>query len=434
MIYPAPRAIVLMAAGAPVALAIGVAVPSLWLLPLGWAAVVLALAAFDLVVAPRARAVAPWVDAPGAVGVGEGFAVELGARFTAATPARVEAALGVPAIVASVSDGRAVLAGGGDASLALTALRRGAATLGPLALRWTGPLGLVFRQRIGPSATVLVTPDIRPIRQEAPRLLARDARAGLTARVALGGEAEFDSLIEYVPGIDRRRIDWKHSARSSTLIAREHRPERDNSVVLAIDCGRLMGVPVDGLARLDRAIAAALLAGYVALRSGDRVRLEAFAARPRVTSGGALSGPGAFAALRRVAATIDYAAEETNPTLGLANIGGRLTRRSLILLFTDFTDTVGAELLLRAAAPILKRHRLICAVIADSELEAFAAAEPVQSADVARAVAAAALLRERRIVLERLRRMGVDVVEARWDALGPALARRYLALKSAGPL
>lgn len=436
MIYPSQRLILLMAAGAPIALLIGAVAPSLWLLPLGWLAFALALAAIDFVARASGRTMTPLFQLPDAVAVGEAFVARVGASFARAAPGRVEAALALPALLQSDTGGRTAFAGHeGGIHLPLTPIQRGPATIGPLDLRWTGPLGLVWRQRrAAPAQTLLVAPDIRPVRQDAPRLLARDALVGGTIAAWRGGEAEFDALVEHAPGMDRRRIDWKHSAKSSALLAREFRPERDNSVVLAIDCGRTMAVPVAGLARLDRAITAALLLGYVALKSGDRVALEAFAARPRVTSGGALMGPAAFATLRKLAGTIDYAPEETNPTLGLSSLGARLTRRSLILLFTDFTDTVGAELLLRAAAPLLKRHRLICAVIADEELEALAAAEPVEPADIARAVAAAALLRERRIVLERLRRLGVDVIEAPHAELGQALARRYLSLKHAGPL
>ena len=123
-----------------------------------------------------------------------------------------------------------------------------------------------------------------------------------------------------------------------------------------------------------------------------------------------------------------------NFTLGLSRLGQMLTRRTLILLFTDFTDTIGAELMLRAVAPLLKRHRLVCVVIADEELETRIARTPEIPRDVAGAVIAADLLRERRIVFERLRRLGVEVVEARYDQLGPAVVRRYLDMKSRGPL
>jgi uncharacterized protein (DUF58 family) len=62
-------------------------------------------------------------------------------------------------------------------------------------------------------------------------------------------------------------------------------------------------------------------------------------------------------------------------------------------------------------------------------LEQLARAEPREPADVSRAVVAAALLRERELVVARLRRLGAEVVEAPIGRIGPALLDRYLSLK-----
>jgi len=225
--------------------------------------------------------------------------------------------------------------------------------------------------------------------------------------------------------MDRRRIDWKASARHSALFAKEYRAERDNNIVLAFDCGRTMVEPVANIARLDRAITAGLLVAYLSLKLGDRVMLFGFDSRPRVASA-ALTGTSGFATIRRVAGSLDYSAEETNFTLCLSTLAARLDRRSLIILFTDFTDAISAELMLRSVGRLLERHVLLCVVLNDEALEALVTAEPLAAAEVTRAVIAADLLRERRIVLTRLRRMGVEVLEASWRDLGPALAARYL--------
>ena len=438
MIYPSERLVMLAAIGAPVALLIGVVEPGLWLLPLGWLAFVLALAAVDLGLAAPARALVVDLTAPVLAYVGEIVPVPLRLAFARAPrPARAEAALTTGAPLAPTRRGRLtvpLMAGEGDAAFMLDALRRGSAPLGPLDVRWRGPFGLVWRQkRLKPDRITTVVPDLRPVRQEAPRLLARDAPSGQRLQPDRGESLEVDALGPWRPGEDRRRIDWKHSARHLQLIAKETRIERDNAIMLAIDCGRLMTAPVGGLARIDRAITAALLTGYVALKSGDRVGMFGFDRAPRAQLPPTL-GPQSFARLQAAMGGLDYAEAETNFTLGLSRLGQLLTRRTLILLFTDFTDTIGAELMVRAVAPLLKRHRLVCIVMADEELEIRIAREPETPRDVTRAVVAADLLRERRIVFERLRRLGVEVVEAPYDALGPAVVRRYLDLKSRGPL
>ena len=429
LIYPTARLVWLAAAGAPLALVIGVAQPSLWLLPLAWLALVLAVAAFDLVVVP-AGLVAE-VALPRAVNVGEAFALRLAVGTGRAR--RVEAALTSDARLDPAAGGRVSVVAGA-ATLTIGTLRRGIALLPSLDLRWQGPLGLIWRQRRQPiDRRIIVTPDVRAVRTDAVSLLTRDARSGLLAQLETGQGGEFDALADYQPGMDRRRIDWKQTARHRSLIAKEYRTERDNNIVLAFDCGRTMCKPIDGLARLDRAVAAGLLTAFVSLKYGDRVSLFGFDSRPRV-AGAAQAGPGAFAQLQRLAAMLDYSGEETNYTLALSTLGARLDRRSLILLFTDFVDTTSAELMLGAVGRLLKRHVLLCIVLRDDELEGLAAAAPATPEDVSRAVIAAGLLRERRIVLNRLGRMGVEILETPWREAGPALARRYLETKRRGRL
>ncbi len=422
MILPSRRLILLAALGAPLALLAGVVAPALWLLPLLWIVALLALAGFDLAVAGRQASVA--VAVPRAVNVGEVFS--LGLALEAKAPSGIRAALAGDARLSAEHGGRTDFGADGTATIALTAIRRGAAGLAQLDLRWRGPLGLAWRQRrLALGREVIVTPDIRPVRDQGVAILTRDARSGMIAQLETGQGGEFDALAEYQPGMDRRRLDWKSSARHSKLLAKEYRAERDNNIVLAFDCGRTMIEPLAGIARLDRAISAGLLTAYVSLKMGDRVNLYGFDARPRV-AGAALAGVGAFATLQKLAASIDYSTEETNFTLGLTTLAARLDRRSLILLFTEFTDTTSAELMLRATGRLLQRHVMICIVMRDDELESLAAAEPCDADDVSRAVIAAGLLRERQIVLTRLRRMGVEVLETPWAELGPQLARRYL--------
>ena len=70
--------------------------------------------------------------------------------------------------------------------------------------------------------------------------------------------------------------------------------------------------------------------------------------RGRALSSGLVSGGGAFTELERIAAQIDYSGDETNYTFALTTLAARLTRRSMIILFTEFTDSISADFLLRA--------------------------------------------------------------------------------------
>jgi uncharacterized protein (DUF58 family) len=146
-------------------------------------------------------------------------------------------------------------------------------------------------------------------------------------------------------------------------------------------------------------------------------------------SSGFVSGGGAFTELERAAAEIDYSADETNYTFALTTLAGRLTRRSMIILFTEFTDTVSADFMLRSIRRLVETHLVVIVVLRDEELEAIAAAEPQTADDVTRAVTAAGLLKDRQVVIGRLQHLGIHVVESEHDKVNERLVQSYLDLK-----
>jgi uncharacterized protein (DUF58 family) len=90
--------------------------------------------------------------------------------------------------------------------------------------------------------------------------------------------------------------------------------------------------------------------------------------------------------------------------------------------------------MLESVARLVARHVVLFVTLADEELEGLAAGAPTTLAGLAEAVGAGGLLRERGLVLARLRQMGVDVIEARHDGLGTRLLDAYLALRRKGSI
>jgi uncharacterized protein (DUF58 family) len=437
LIYPTRRTILAAAAVAPAALLVGVYAPAYWTAGLGLLVLLFLLALIDAVLGPAVRHAELGCGTPYAVSVGESFPVALWVNFARRAPRRAWFAIGTEGPVAAPDGLRAASAmdrDGGGGEVMLTAERRGTARVAAIWLRWRGPLGLVWKQRARAlDQDVLVVPDIRPVRDKGIQMANREALYGQKAQLQIGEGAEFEALAAYRQGMDRRAIDWKQSARHASLIAKEYRTERNNNIVMALDAGRVMSEPLAGQPRIDRAVAAALLTAYVALKDGDRVGFFAFDSRPRASSK-PIGGERAFSTLQRVAAGIDYSANETNYTLGISTLAAGLNRRSLIIIFTEFADTISAELMMGAVGTLLERHLVLFVVLRDEELEAFAAAEPLAPEDVSRAVAAAGLLQERRLVLTRLRHLGVHVLEASAAETGPALVNSYLGFKRRGML
>ena len=432
MIYPTARAVALAALGAPLAALIALIAPHLWLLGPCWLVLAAALVGVDAGLGARRGGVSVTLTVPGSIAAGTvGTAVVAAAFAKGAAPTRVELAL-------EPNDRLEIAPARGAAPVAdrtaarpfvVRPLRRGPGALRRVWVRWRGPIGLVWKQTIVTlDRDVAVTLNVQAVKDEAMRLFARNTPAGARLQRDLGGGSEFHALRDFQVGMDRRTIDWKQSARHGALLAKEFRVERNHHVVVVVDTGRLMCEPIAGVARLDHALNAALLLAYVSLKTGDRVGLFGFDARPNVVSD-ALGGPGAFAQIQKLAARIDYGDQETNYTLGLTQLGSRLRRRSLLVVFTEFADATSAELMLETIGRLLQQHLVVFVVMRDEELEAMHAQAPETPEDVSRAAVAAALLQAREVVIERLQRMGALIVEAQAARIGPALINRYVDLK-----
>ncbi len=429
MIYPTRSAVIATAAGAPVALAVAAIMPGRWFLALAWPLAMVLLFALDALQAVgKAKT---QIDFPGHAYVGETrdctVTVSVGRK-----PRNAYVALEPPPLVRIDDDGRAKvpLDGGlGAILLPLEMLRRGVARFERIWVRWSGPLGLAWSQKVvALDSKFPILPDLRPVHDRGPLIFQRHAMEGLLSQLSRGEGTDFDALTEYRPGMDRRSIDWKQSGRHSKLLAKQYRIERNNQIVFAIDCGRQMCDPVAGLPRVDRAVSAMLLTSWIALKLGDRVAIHAFDSRQRVSSG-LVSGGGAFGELERIASEIDYSGDETNYTFALTTLSAKLTRRSMIILFTEFTDPVSADFLLRALRRVVQTHLVLVVVLRDEELESIVEREPETADDVTRAITAATLLKERRVVTGGLRHLGVHVIESEYDRVGDRLVEGYLDLK-----
>jgi uncharacterized protein (DUF58 family) len=421
-----------MLLGLPLLVGIALLRPELWTLSAAWIGLIGGLIFLDAMIGPALRRFETEIDAPTILYAGGSDPLPVTFRFTSgALPSRLEVQLETNEILEDLPS-RGLRGWDGNErryEFTLTPLRRGTARLVRLWCRWQGPLGLVQKRLIRELGTdLVVTPNIRWVKDEAVRLFSRDAEFGIKTQIERGDGSEFDALREFTTGMDRRAIDWKHSARHSSLLAKEFRTERNHNIVFAFDTGRLMSEPLGGVPKIDRAINAGLLLSYVSLRNGDRTMYFGFDARPGLSSG-FLSGSRSFPKMQSLAAGLDYSTEESNFTLALSTLASQLERRSLVIIFSDFVDTISAELMLENVRRLTERHLVLFATFEDEALSSMADAPPETTEDVTRSVIAGTLLAERDVVLRRLQRMGVQIIETRPEHFGGALISRYLQIK-----
>ncbi|OBI73660.1 DUF58 domain-containing protein [Mycobacterium asiaticum] len=324
----------------------------------------------------------------------------------------------------------------------LRPVRRGDQRAAAVTARSIGPLGLAGRQSSQPvPGQVRVLPPFLSRKHLPSRLAKLREIDGLLPTLIRGQGTEFDSLREYVVGDDVRSIDWRASARRTDVMVRTWRPERDRRVVIVLDTGRMAAgrVGVDptaadpaGWPRLDWAMDAALLLAALASRAGDHVDFLAHDRVSRAAVFGA-SRTELLAQLVDAMAPLQPALVESDWRAMVAAILRRTRRRSLVVLLTDLNATALDEGLLPMLPQLSAKHHVLVAAVADPRVDQLAAGRS-DAAAVYDAAAAERARNERRAIASRLRRSGVEVVDAPPTEIAPGLADRYLAMKATGQL
>ncbi|MCH9700429.1 MAG: DUF58 domain-containing protein, partial [Actinomycetia bacterium] len=132
-------------------------------------------------------------------------------------------------------------------------------------------------------------------------------------------------------------------------------------------------------------------------------------------------------------APLEPALVESDPGALVAAIHRRARRRALVVLLTDLNASAIDEGLISVLPQLTAKHKVLLAAVSDPRVDRLAAGrtDPVAVYDAA---AAERARNERRDVASRLRRCGVEVVDAPPDELAPELADHYLAMKATGRL
>jgi uncharacterized protein (DUF58 family) len=299
-------------------------------------------------------------------------------------------------------------------------------------LRVRGVLGLVQRSlEYALDATLAVVPSIAGVRRY--RLLAIQHRlreAGIRAIRRRGEGASFASLREYVEGDDPRRMDWKATGRRGKLITREYSIEQGQTIVIAIDAGRMMTQLAGDVSRFEHALASATVLADVATRSGDHVALLVFNDEVRAFVPPARGGL-ALRRIRDAMVPLEPGMAEPDYAGAFRTLAARHRKRSLIVLFTDVIDPRASRALIAHTIRSTARHLPLVVALQNDELVAAAVPHPQDDdRSMFENAAAEELLLEREEALARMRQAGVSVLDVSPRMMTTAVINRYLAIKA----
>ncbi len=402
-------------------------------------AILLGLCAVDMMNLPRLAEVSAsrsvprlQVSAPAQISVRVVIADSGRAAANAAGLRRARIRDDLPPLTEAVSDTREALLPTGATTVAydLRPLQRGSAAFGDIHVRLFGRCGLMCRQyRTEAQETVTVWPDLRVTSERQAALDQVLLREGSHLRRMGSGQTEFSHIDNYAVGDDPRHINWHATARKGFPMKNMYQPERGQHIILAIDCGRSMGViQQGGKTRLDLALETALLLAGGALKNGDEVSAIAYSDRVHAHVR-KVKGEAGIQELVRSLSTVSPHPVYTGVHTLIDIVFSQYKRRSLLLLFSDLTDLAANDLFLRRIAILERRHSCLVATFTDEALEG-AVITPIRSVmEATVAGAAASLLNGRRKYKEQLATQGIDVVETKTELL-PDVARAYARYKN----
>ncbi len=320
-------------------------------------------------------------------------------------------------------------------SYTLTPLRRGNYEFGDLNLRWESPMRFIMRQdTVAAGAEVKVYPNLKKI-TEYDLMLRRNRlqQIGLRRSRQFGEGTEFESLREYTPDDDFRKIDWKATARRNFPVTVVHQAERSQNVFIALDAGRMMQSPIERMAKLDFVINSVLLFAYVATAKGDKVGMLTFGHKVDQFLP-SKAGRGQFQKMLEALYAVEPQPVEPDYQQALSYLRIKQRKRALVILFTDLSGGESMQQLVSSASRLAKQHLPMVVTINDPAIYAAAHDTPTNSFEVYQRAAAIKLLNQRKVALETLSRNGVLTLDVPAHQLSMAVINRYLDLKARGRL
>lgn len=318
-------------------------------------------------------------------------------------------------------------------SYTLRPVSRGIYSFGRIRVFATTVLGLVQRRfTCGEPLEVKVYPSYQMLRQYELMAISNNLQeTGIKRIRRVGNHTEFEQIKDYVQGDDYRTINWRATARRHQLMVNVYQDERSQQVYSVIDKGRVMQQAFKGMTLLDYAINASLVLSYVAIRKEDKAGLITFAdtfdsfVPASRQSGHMQTMQEALYAQQTVFGETDFSAL-------CAHVNKYVSKRSLMVVYTNFMGVVSLKRQLPFLQQLNRRHRLLVVFFDDMELHDYIRTPEEDTESVFQHVIAEKFVYEKRLIVNTLKQYGILSLLTTPDNLTINLINRYLEMKAQG--
>ncbi|OLE54747.1 MAG: hypothetical protein AUG51_06470 [Acidobacteria bacterium 13_1_20CM_3_53_8] len=313
--------------------------------------------------------------------------------------------------------------------------KRGRFEFGQIAVRYLSRIGLVWCQtRVGEPVAVKVYPNMRRAREAELKAIGARSLVASHRKSSWRGEGrEFESMRDYVRGDELRHVSWTATARRGKLTTRQYQIERDQTILIALDAGRLMTARIENETKLDSAVHAALALMSAAARGGDNCGLLVFGRRVKTYLAPKRGTEHMDAALEALH-SIEPEMIEPSYARAFEFIAANCKRRALVVVLTDLVDEEGSRELLTSLRLMRPRHLPLVVTIGDRDLRAAVSDAPATAQNLFTQSVAEEIMHQREAALRLVEAQGGLALDVTAASLAPMLLETYLRVKERGLL
>lgn len=317
----------------------------------------------------------------------------------------------------------------------LTPKKRGSYAFGKIAIRRLSRFGLLWLQdSLGEEQRVKVYPNMRRAREMELKALGARSFIAIQRRAVRRGEGrEFESMRDYVRGDELRHISWTATARRHKLTTRQYQIERDQTVIIALDAGRLMTGRIGDETKFDTGVHASLALMSACAKAGDNCGLVVFGRRVKKYLPPKRGLEHIDAVLE---ALHDFEPELIEPSYARAfqYVASSTKKRAFVVILTDLVDKDSSKELINSLKLLRPRHLPLVVTIGDRDLNTLVSAKPDDLKEVFTQSAAEEIIHQRESALRLVETLGGLALDVTAQTLAPRLLETYLKVKERGLL
>ena len=245
----------------------------------------------------------------------------------------------------------------------------------------------------------------------------------------IGRTDEFEQIKNYTQGDNIKSINWKATSRKNEIMINQYQDTRSQSVYCIIDKGRSMKMPFDNLALLDYSINSTLVLSNICLKKYDRVGLVTFN-NEISTLLPADNKAGQISRISRLLYNQETGYLESNYQSLYLYIRKMISRRSIMIMFSNFENLYDMRRALPYLRQLNKRHLLVIIFFTNTELVGESEREVSTVSDIYDVTFAKRALVEKDMIAEELRSHGIQTILSKPEELSINVINKYLEIKA----